>query len=449
MMAPFLSGLVWFGMVGFLLGPALAFAADLDASQRQALAEQLVALEQEAAALDQQIARTQAEANTLKNQVKIFDDEVKRRELEIRKLNLAIRQADLDIQAKSAGITELSGRIDKNIVILGENVQRLHEYDQENTLVVLAKNETLSDFFAAFDSLRELQNETKLLLGELRDNRKLFVQEKSELEDYRVERLSLRALAEVERRAVQEKKGEKDRLLAITKGKEAAYQQLLAQKKKDIAGLRNQLFYIEKTGLSAEDALKYAELAAGRTGIRVAFLLALLEVETGRQFENGVITAGTYLGTGNWKTDMYDCYINLGKRAAAESQKNAFFAITEKLGLDPNKMPVSRRPSYGCGGAMGPAQFIPTTWLLFESKVAQMTGHNPPSPWNGEDSFTASAIFLADSGAKSQARAGELAAARTYISGRSACPASGAARTACLAYANRVLSLAADIDRVI
>lgn len=447
-MTLFGNGLVWFGVFGFLVIPFLA-SADLNASQRQALAEQLAALEQEAAALDQQIAKTQAEANTLQNQVKIFNDEIKRRELEIKKLNLAIRQADIDIQTKSAGITELTGRIKKNIVILGENVQRLNEYDQENTLVVFAKNETLSDFFSAFDSLRELQDETKNLLGELRDNRKLLVGEKAELEEYRIERLSLRSLAEVESRAVKEKKAEKDRLLSLTKGKEAAYQQLLAQKKKDIAGLRNQLFYIEKTGLSAEDALKYAELAAQRTGIRTAFLLALLEVETGRQFENGVITAGTYLGTGNWKTDMYDCYINLGKRAAAEAQKSAFFAIAEKLGLDPSKMPVSRRPSYGCGGAMGPAQFIPTTWLLFESKTAQLTGHNPPNPWNGEDAFTASAIFLADSGARSQTRAGELAAARTYISGRSACPASGAARVACISYANRVLSLSADIDRVI
>ncbi len=146
---------------------------------------------------------------------------------------------------------------------------------------------------------------------------------------------------------------------------------------------------------------------------------------------------------------MYDCYLRLGRRSAAEAQKAAFFAITAKLGLDPDRMPVSRRPSYGCGGAMGPAQFIPTTWLLFESKTASLTGHNPPSPWNIEDAFTASAVFLADAGARSQTRAGELAAARTYISGRPSCPPRGAARTACLAYANRVVSLAGDIDRVI
>ncbi len=416
---------------------------------RQALQSQLEALEREAIALDREITQAQDEARTLKRQIKLFDDEIRRRELEIRRLGIAIRQAEIDVQAKAADIEALTARILKNRAILASSIRQLYAYDQENMLVVLAKNETLSEFFSALDNIRDLQRQVEQLVAELRETRSQVQKEKDELEDFRAEQLSLRALAEVERRAVQEKKLEKDRILKLTKGKEAEFQKLLAQKKRDIAALKTQLFYLERTGISAADALKFAELAANRTGIRTAFLLALLEVETGRQFEGGVVSAGTYLGTGNWKTDMYDCYVRLGRRSAAEAQKNAFFEITSKLNLDPDRMPVSRRPSYGCGGAMGPAQFIPTTWLRFEAKTAELTGHNPPNPWNIEDAFTASAIFLAEAGADSKTRAGELGAARTYISGRSSCPASGSARYACLAYANRVLSLAEDIDRII
>lgn len=427
----------------------LAVSAQESSSSRESLQRQIEALEREAAELDERLAETQEEGRTLERQIKLFNDEIRRRELEIRRLALAVRQADLDIQTKAASIGELGRRIDKNRAILSRNIQRLYEYDQEHMLVVLVKNETISDFFSALDNIRGLQAQVGELVAELRDTKQQFEKEKDELEDFRAEQLSLKALAEVERRAVQEKKLEKDRLLGLTKGKEAVFQQLLVQKKRDITALKTQLFYLEKTGIRAEDALKFAELAAKRTGIRPAFLLALLEVETGKQFEGGVISAGTYLGTGNWREDMYNCYLRLGRRSAAEAQKNAFFEITGKLNLDPDKMPVSRRPSYGCGGAMGPAQFIPTTWLLFESKTASLTGHNPPSPWNIEDAFTASAVFLAEAGARSQTRAGELQAARTYISGRPSCPPRGAARTACLAYANRVVSLAGDIDRVI
>lgn len=429
--------------------PHRAAAADAEASQRQVIADQIAALEREAAGLDDQIAHTQDEAKTLQNAIKLFNTEIKRRELEIRRLNLAIRQADIDIRIKASGIGELTARIAKNRQILGRNISAISEYDRESALFLLARNESLSEFFTSLDNLKNLQNQIDELVRELRRNRDELESEKQELEDFRAEQSSLKAIAEVERRGIVEKKQEKDRLLALTRGREAEFQRLLAQKKKDIAALKTQLFYIERTGIKAEDALHFAELAAKRTGIRTAFLLALLEVETGRQFEGGIITAGTHLGTGNWRDDMYNCYLQLGRPSAAETQKNAFFAITSKLNLNPDSMPVSRKPSYGCGGAMGPAQFIPTTWLLFEDRVADLTGHNPPSPWDIEDAFTASAVFLADAGARSQSRNGELAAARTYISGKASCPPRGSARYACMAYGNRVLSLTEDIDKVI
>ena len=447
----FASGAVIGGAVLVLVGVNSAAYAQAPSatSQRQSLAQQLEALEREAAELDTRISEAQTEARTLETQIKIFDAEIKRRELEIRRLTLAIRQAEIDIQAKSDGIEELTLRIAKNREILGASVRRLYDYDQEQLLIVFFKNESISSFFTTLDNVKDLQAQVESLVRELRANRSQLEADKSELEDFRTEQLSLRSLAEVERRGVQEKRIQKDALLKLTRGREVTFQQLLAQKKRDITALKTQLFYIERTGISAEEALRVAELAATRTGIRPAFLLAILEVETGRQFENRVISAGTNLGTGNWRTDMYECYVRLGRRSAAEAQKSAFFEITGKLNLDPDRMPVSRKPSYGCGGAMGPAQFIPTTWLLFERRVAELTGHNPPSPWNIEDAFTASAIFLADSGANSRTRSGELAAARTYISGRASCPPRGSARYACIAYGNRVVSLAEDIDRVI
>lgn len=430
-----------------LVVPFLARGQEPNDATRSSLQAQLDTLEREAAELDRHISQTQAEAQTLQQHIKLFDSEIKRRELEIRRLNVAIRQAEIDIQAKAVGIAELGERIEKNRAILGASVLKLYEYDREDVLVVLAKNVTLSDFFTTLDNVRAVQAQVGELVLELRDTRAEFERQKEELENFRADQLDLRALAEVERRATAEKRAEKDRLLKITKGREAEFQRLLTQKQLDIAALRNQLFYIERAGISAEEALKYAELAAKRAGVRTAFLLALLEVETGRRFEGGVITAGSNLGSGVWRADMNP------------NQHAAFLRITSKLGFDPDRMPVSARPcakatrerigpgrpcGYGWGGAMGPAQFIPTTWLLFEDRVASLTGHNPPNPWNVEDAFTASAIFLADAGADSQTQAGENRAARTYLSGRPSCKTAS-----CNSYANTVLSLARSIERVI
>lgn len=427
-----------------LAGCTAAYAQELDPVKRAELERQLQRLEQEANELDKNLQQVQGEARTLANETETVNTEIKRRELEIKRLALVIKKTALEIQAKSAGIAMLAKKIDKSRRALGASLFLLYAYDQDNALTILLKNQNLSDFFNSLNSLQRVQSNIQEAVGEFKEDKTLLEKEKVELEEFEEEQQDLRSLQEVERRFLAQKKKEKEELLRLTKGKEALFQQLLKSKKRDIATLKTQLFYLEKTGITAEDAIRFADLAAKRAGIRTAFLLALLEVETGKQFEDGVISVGTNVGTGNWERDMYNCYIRLGRRKQAESEKAAFFEITGKLNLDPDKMPVSRRPNYGCGGAMGPAQFIPTTWLRFEKRVASLTGHNPSSPWNVEDAFTAAAIFLADAGADAKTEAGEIRAAKTYISGRPSCT-----RYVCRSYANRIISLARDIDRIL
>jgi hypothetical protein len=71
---------------------------------------------------------------------------------------------------------------------------------------------------------------------------------------------------------------------------------------------------------------------------------------------------------------------------------------------------------FGFGGAMGPAQFIPSTWNTVKAEVAKYTGHTVPNPWNFEDALTASAVYLSQLGAKANG-AGEYNAASRYYGG--------------------------------
>ncbi|MDO8499999.1 MAG: lytic murein transglycosylase [bacterium] len=439
----------WAFAILFILFPGVPVLAQESSIQKQSIQSQIDALEKEVADIDGKLQETQKQSTSLNREVTIFNNEIKKKELELQRISLAIRQANIDIANTSVKIGDVVQDVEKNRKLLVKNIQQLYKYDQENLVAIVAKNNSLSDFFLTVNSIRSLQASTDELITQLRQERKQLEVQKTDLQDFREEQQSLEALQKIQKRDLALQKQEKDKLLAETKGKESVFQSLLKTKKQNLAQLKTQLFYLEKTGVAAEDAVRFAELAASRTGIRTEFLLALLEVETGKNFEEGVITAGTHLGSGNWKTDMYNCYINLGKRSAAEAQKNAFFAITAKLNLNPDDMPVSRRPNYGCGGAMGPAQFIPTTWLLFEKRVLELTGHNPANPWNIEDAFTAAAIFLADSGAVLRTTDGEMRAARTYISGKASCPASGSARVACLGYARRIADLTIKIGKII
>jgi membrane-bound lytic murein transglycosylase B len=65
---------------------------------------------------------------------------------------------------------------------------------------------------------------------------------------------------------------------------------------------------------------------------------------------------------------------------------------------------------------MGPAQFIPSTWILYKDRVKAITG-KPADPWSIKDSFLAAALYLADYGAKKQTYNAEWKAAMIYFSG--------------------------------
>ncbi|MDO8639328.1 MAG: hypothetical protein Q7R53_00245, partial [bacterium] len=72
--------------------------------------------------------------------------------------------------------------------------------------------------------------------------------------------------------------------------------------------------------------------------------------------------------------------------------------------------------SFGYGGAMGPGQFIPSTWVSYRDRVKETTG-KAGDPWNIKDSFLAAGFYLADYGAKNQTYNSEWKAAMIYFSG--------------------------------
>jgi membrane-bound lytic murein transglycosylase B len=95
-----------------------------------------------------------------------------------------------------------------------------------------------------------------------------------------------------------------------------------------------------------------------------------------------------------------------------------FLRIVNALGRDPKQTRVSCPFSTGYGGAMGPSQFIPSTWELFQNRIATALGVSATDPWEPKHAFMASAIYLADLGADSDQYTDERNAACRYYSGR-------------------------------
>jgi hypothetical protein len=107
-----------------------------------------------------------------------------------------------------------------------------------------------------------------------------------------------------------------------------------------------------------------------------------------------------------------------------------FKNITARLGLDWKMQAVSCPPGYtwtanrGYGGGMGPSQFIPSTWELFKTRLGVLVGKSAEQvdPWNPQDAFMATGLYMSDLGASGGSFTSERNAACKYYSGSSCQP---------------------------
>lgn len=408
---------------------------DIAAKQRQ-----IEELQRQIEQYQVQASEVGAQKRTLQNEIAKLNAQISQINAQISQLGASIDQTGLEIEDTSESIRNAEERIELHQKALAQYVRETHNADQKSLSEIVLQNDAFSQFFDYIHQMQVTQTNLRQTIAGIRALRERLDDERDALEEKRGELENMKALTEVQQRDLASAKGAKNTVLKATQGEEAKYQQLITKSQRDLDALKQQIYYLQQNGITVQDAVKYAELAAIGAGIRPAFLLALLEVES---------RLGQNVGTGNWRDDMYLCYQRLAnyyptKRAyylkRAETEKNAFMTIMAQLSMDPDTVKVSKEPTYGCGGAMGPAQFIPSTWLAYAGEVTRLTGKSVANPWNTEDAFTASAIKLARGGATSQTRAGEIAAAKAYISGNPNCTSA-----VCNSYANTIQQKAAAI----
>ena len=253
---------------------------------------------------------------------------------------------------------------------------------------------------------KELLKDIKHLKKILENQKEALDREKEDLENQLLIQL-------LQKQRSEEIKKEKEYLLYKTKGKEAQYQAYLKETQQKAAEIRARIF--ELIGVSKAptfgEAVELAKYVEKITGIRPAFLLAILTQES------------------NIGKNVGQCYlkdVKTGKGVVAKTGKEIervmnpsrdvpyFLQITKNLGRDPFNTLVSCPMKYGWGGAMGPGQFIPSTWALYKDKAKAILGKEP-DPWEIKDAFLMTGIYLKELGGQRD----EWLAAMRYFSGSS------------------------------
>lgn len=386
-----------FLVLGIFL-PLLVINAQTVEDRRNELKQSLEVLDAQIQEMNDSIAEGKQQAATLQKEINILKNEAKKIELEIKQLDLAIAEARLEIDEKDQEIEQIEKKLSSRKTTLAEFLRKINEADQASLFEIVLSHKKFSDFFNKINAVQDLHREIKEFFEKTQQLKKKTEEEKEDVEEQKRQYERLRSIQGVKKSDLTEKRGQQETLLSRTKGRESEYKKLIVQKQKDAASIRSQLFLLAgSAAIPFEKALEYANIAFQKTGIRAAFLLGVFKVES---------ELGANVGKGNWREDL--------SHPRCASQRKAFEQITAELGLNPDLMPVSKRVWYGyCGGAMGPAQFMPVTWSGYKSKIAALSGHNPPNPWDPQDAFIAAALLLKNNGGVEN----ERIAALKYLAG--------------------------------
>lgn len=383
----------------------------------------------------------QKQTGTLKGDVNYLTSQINALKVKIKARALVIAQLKVSITEKVSKIGTLSEKIEREYESLAQLLRNTNEFDNENMVHLILSDESISNFYADLESYASIKQAIKASVAEIKGVKAQTETEKQDLEKKRNAEVDAQVELENAKKKVAQSEAEKKKLLEISQQKESDYKKLAAEKKARADKIRAALFPLRDTkAIPFGTALQYAQAAEKKTGVRPAIVLAILKQESNLGANVGTCNRADDPPSKSWQNIM------------SSRDKPSYERITSALGLNTFGTPLSCPQNVGYGGAMGPSQFIPSTWELFADKIADALGFSGmPNPWEPLHAITATSIYLGELGANKGGYTAERNAACKYYSG-SSCPSSrsSARNRNIISYGNNVMSLAesiqADID---
>lgn len=398
-------------------------SGETEAERRERLEGELQQIERQILQQQVLLEDKQVERQSLERDLDIIDTQIRKAQLGIQARAVAIEQLNDQIGDKEVTLDILSERLNTQRQSLAELIRQTHAVDDYSLVEVMLSNQSFSEFFEDFESYRSVNESLKKSLTALEQIKRDTQFQKESLEEKILTEAEMKQVQEQQKQEIEQKEAEKEEILEVTKGEEESYQRLLEKQQKTAAELRNELFQLlgGGGGIPLPEAVELAKYAQGKTGVPAALILAILEQET---------NIGSNLGS---------CAYNdtRGGRAVMHPDRDqpVFEAISEILGFDARSRQVScplisGGQRIGWGGAMGPSQFIPSTWAIYGGIVNNGNGWvysesadairringggGPANPFNNRDAFLATALLLRDNGANGSYGGDRLAALRYY-----------------------------------
>ena len=383
------------------------------AAARQALEQELAEIEQQIKAYEQQLKVIKGEKNTLQNKIRQLKNKQAALNLQIQATNLKISDLERKITATLSDIEQNETMMAALKGQLAEYIRLMDQRDNFPFYYTFLLGGKLSDVMVDVEAYMQVSEGLQILMKEFKATKAQLEAQVAALAEQQDDNKNLLSLTLLQQQTLVNSVSEQNTLLTKTKGRETEYQKEIANNKQRAIEIRSRIYQLlgVSQNITFGQAVEIATWVSQQTGVRAAFLLAVLTQES---------NLGKNVGTCNRPGDPPEKSWRVIMKP--ERDQEPFLAITKELGMNPDETPVScpmrnkDGSQLGWGGAMGPAQFIPSTWQGYKARVGAFTGNSPANPWDIRDAFVAAAILLKANGADGT-KTGEWKAAMRYFSG--------------------------------
>ncbi|MCC7160809.1 lytic murein transglycosylase [Candidatus Nomurabacteria bacterium] len=400
----------------------LTLSTSSSQSDKDYCRSQLASVEAELNELLNKQKEQQKQTGTIKGDVDYLNSQIKALKAKIKARALAISQLKVNISEKVSAIQSLTEKINREHASLAQLLRNTNEFAEDNLVTLILSNDSISNFYSDLESYNSIKKAVKASVDHINGIKIQTEAAKQDLEKKQDAETDAKSELESAQKKVAKSEADKKELLAISKQKEDAYKKLAAQKKAQADKIRSALFSLAgiSTKIDFGTALQYANEVKNKLGVDPAFLLAILTQESNLGANVGqcyLTNPDTGAGVGK---NTGTPFANVMKPTRDVAP---FLEITNALGFNAFKTAVSCPIAgvAGYGGAMGPAQFIPSTWKIFEDRLQNILGYFA-NPWSPRDAFMASGMYLGDLGATGNSASSQTrAACKYYGSGGSTC----------------------------
>ena len=364
---------------GFTSEPAYAqTSAEIQALQEQIQdrGNRLNEIEREIAQFEAALQEVGAERQTLQQAIRQLELERSRVEAEIRRTQNQIAAADLTLEVLAAEIADTERSIANLQDGLAENIRLAYQSADESLITILLRNEKLSDFWSDLEAQETIRNTMATRVSRLNELRTDLLVKQEATDSQREELVSLRTQYSSQNTVLTNNRAEQAELLRATQNEEAAYQQMLAERRaareqivREVREFESQLqFFLDPTTIPTPgttvfdwplENIRITQLFGG-----TEFAARNPSVYSGRAFHPGVDfgvprgtpiyapLGGTVRATGN--TDLVPGCFSWGKWILIDHANGlaTLYAHLDHIGVQPGQR-VATREIIGYSGNTG------------------------------------------------------------------------------------------------